>query len=31
MGYLGYIIKILLGVGFFYIAGFIVNGKKEKN
>lgn len=31
MGYLGYMIKILIGVGCFYIAGYIVNGKKKKN
>ena len=31
MGILGYMIKILIGAGCFYIGGYIVHGKKKKN
>lgn len=31
MGNLGYMIKILIAIGCYLIAGFIVNGKKKKN
>lgn len=30
MGYIGLIVKILIGIGCFYIAGFLVKNKKEK-